>query len=122
MSGLKDLESKKHISLETYKKNKEPVRTPVWFVIKDNFIQVVTREKTGKVKRVRNNQQVKIAACTIRGKITGKWMSGIAEILTDVETANAVKSRDAKYGFAAKIAKFASRNKGNFVAFNIRLD
>lgn len=122
MSALKDLESKKHISLETYKKNKEPVRTPVWFVRKDNFIQVVTREKTGKVKRIRNNQQVKIAACTIRGKITGKWMSGIVEILTDVETANAVISRDMKYGLAAKIAKFVSRNKGNFVAFNIKLD
>ena len=122
MSTLKDLESKKYILLETYRKNKEPVRTPVWFVIKDNLIQVVTREKTGKVKRIRNDQQVRIAACTMRGKITGRWMSGIVEILTDVETANVVKLRDRRYGLAAKIAKFASRNKGKFVAFNIKLD
>jgi PPOX class probable F420-dependent enzyme len=122
MSALKDLESKRHISLETYRKNKEPVRTPVWFVIRDNFIQVVTREKTGKVKRIKNNQQVRIATCTIRGKITGEWMSGIVKILTDVETNNAVKLRDQKYGLVAKIAKFVSRGKGDFVAFIIKLD
>jgi len=122
MSALKELESKKHISLETYRRNKEPVRTPVWFVIKDNSILVVTREKTGKMKRIRNDQQVKIAACTMRGKITGKWMSGIVEVLTDAEITNAVKLRDMRYGLAAKIAKFASRNKGNFVAFSIKLD
>jgi len=122
MSALKELESKKHISLETYRRNKEPVRTPVWFVIKDNSILVVTREKTGKMKRIRNDQQVKIAACTMRGKITGKWMSGIVEVLTDAEITNAVKLRDMRYGLAAKIAKFAARNKGNFVAFSIKLD
>ncbi|MDH5462900.1 MAG: PPOX class F420-dependent oxidoreductase [Nitrosopumilus sp.] len=122
MSALKDLESKKYISLETYKKNREPVRTPVWFVIRDDFIQVITRERTGKVKRIKNNQQVKIATCTIRGKITGEWMSGIAKIMTGVEADNAVRLRDRKYGFATKIAKFASRNKGKFVAFNIKLD
>jgi len=122
MSALNELESKKYISLETYRKNKEPVRTPVWFVIKDNSIQVVTREKTGKVKRIRNNKQVKIATCTIRGNITGQWMPGIVTILPDAQTSDAVKLRDKKYGLAAKIAKFATRDKGNFVAFIIKLD
>lgn len=122
MSTLDEIKSKKYISLETYRKNKEPVRTPVWFVIKDNSIQVITREKTGKVKRIKNNQQVKIAPCTIRGKIIGQWISGIAKILTDADAVEAVKLRDKKYGFAAKIAKFVSKNKGNFVAFTINLD
>jgi len=122
MSAVSELESKKYISLETYRKNKQPVRTPVWFVIRDNFIHVVTREKTGKVKRIKDNQQVKIATCTIRGKVTGQWMSGIAKILTETETVDIVKSRDEKYGIAAKIAKFATRNKGNFVAFIVKLD
>jgi len=122
MSALNELETKKYISLETYRKNREPVRTPVWFVIKDNFIQVVTREKTGKVKRIRNNKQAKIAACTMRGKITGEWMPGTIEILSKAETQDAVKLRDKKYGIAARIAKFATRNKGDFVAFTIKLD
>ena len=36
MSNLEEIESEKCISLETYRKNNEPVRTPVWFVIKDD--------------------------------------------------------------------------------------
>ncbi len=122
MNDLKKIESEKYISLETYKKNNQPVRTPVWFVIKNDLIYVVTRDQTGKVKRLRNNQQVKIATCTIRGKITGKWASGTAKILTEEETQNTVKWRDKKYGFMAKIAKFFSKSKGELLAFSIKID
>ena len=38
MNNLEELESKKCISLETYRKNNESVQTPVWFVIKDDLI------------------------------------------------------------------------------------
>jgi len=112
----------KYLSLETYRKNNQPVKTPVWFVIKNDLIYVVTRDQTGKVKRLRNNQQVKIATCTIRGKITGQWISGTAKILTDKETQDAVKWRDEKYGFMARIAKFLSKSKGELLAFSIKTD
>ena len=71
MYNLEEIESKKYISLETYRKNSQPVKTPVWFVVNDDLIYVVTRDQTGKVKRLRNNQQVKFALCTIKGKVTG---------------------------------------------------
>ena len=51
-----EIESEKYISIETYKKDGTPVQTPVWFVVKNNLIYIVTREKTGKVKRIRNNK------------------------------------------------------------------
>jgi len=121
MSDLNEIESEKYISLETYRKNDQPVRTPVWFVIKNDLIYVVTRDQTGKVKRLRNNLQVKIATCTIRGKVTGKWISGTAKILTDEETQDVVKWRDKKYGFMARIAKFLSKSKGEFFAFSIKI-
>jgi len=122
MNGLNEIESEKYISLETYRKNNQPVRTPVWFVIKNDLIYVVTRDQTGKVKRLRNNQQVKIAICTIRGKVTGQWMSGVAKILVEEETQDAVKWRDKKYGFMAKIAKFLSKSKGELLAFSIKMN
>jgi len=122
MNDLNELESEKYISLETYRKNNLPVKTPVWFVIKNDLIYVVTRDQTGKVKRLRNNLQVKIATCTIRGKVTGRWMSGTVKILTDEETQEAVKWRDKKYGFMAKIAKFLSKSKGELLAFSIKTD
>jgi len=67
MSILEDLESQKHISLETYRKNNQPVKTPVWLVIQNDLIYVITREGTGKAKRIKNNPQVKLAPCTFGG-------------------------------------------------------
>lgn len=112
----------KYISLETYRKNEQAVRTPVWFVVKDDLIYVVTRDQTGKIKRLRNNTKVKLALCTIKGNITGKWVSGTATILDNEKTAEAVKWRDKKYGFMAKIAKFLSKSKGELLAFSIKVD
>ena len=122
MPNLEEIESEKCISLETYRKNNEPVKTPVWFVIKDDLIYVVTRDQTGKVKRLRNNQQVKIATCNFKGKIKGQWISGTAKILTEDETKEAVKWREKKYGLMAKIAKFLSKGKGELLAFSVKID
>ena len=122
MNNLEEIESEKCISLETYRKNNEPVKTPVWFVIKNDLIYVVTRDQTGKVKRLRNNQQVKIATCNFKGKIKGQWISGTAKILTEEETKDAVKWREKKYGLMAKIAKFLSKGKGELLAFSIKID
>jgi PPOX class probable F420-dependent enzyme len=122
MSKLDEIKLHKCISLETYKKNNQPVKTPVWFVIKNNLVYVVTRSKTGKVKRLQNNLQVKIAPCTFKGKVTGSWISGTAEILDEKQTKEIVKMRDKKYGFMAKVAKFFSKSKGEFFAFSIKIN
>jgi len=122
MYNLEEIESKKCISLETYRKNNQPVRTPVWFVIKNDLIYVVTRDQTGKAKRLRNNLQVKIATCNFKGKVSGEWISGTAKILAEDETKEVVMWRDKKYGFMAKIAKFLSKSKGELLAFSIKTD
>jgi len=114
-----EIKSEKYISLETYRKNNQSVKTPVWFVVKDNLLYIVTRSQTGKVKRLRNNLNVKFALCTMKGKITGEWISGTVKILDENQTKDAVKMRDKKYGFMAKIAKFMSKSKGEFFAFTI---
>lgn len=121
MTGIQNLESQKYISLETYKKNDQAVRTPVWFVIQNDLVYVITREKTGKVKRIKNNSHVKISTCTFSGKITGEWISGIAKKVLDKESKIAIELRKKKYGFKATIAQFASRGKGNLVVFSIQL-
>ncbi len=122
MYNLEEIESKKCISLETYRKNNQPVRTPVWFVIKNDLIYVVTRDQTGKAKRLRNNLQVKIATCNFKGKVSGEWVSGTAKILSEDETKEVVMWRDKKYGFMAKIAKFLSKGKGKLLAFSIKVN
>ena len=116
------IKSQKYISLETYRKNRQGVRTPVWFVIKNNLILIVTRDQTGKIKRLRNNQKVKIATCSIKGKTSMSMIPGTAQILTEDETANAVKLRDKKYGFFSKVAKFLTKNKGSLVAISVKIN
>ena len=62
MFDLEKIKSTKYISLETYRKNNQAVKTPVMFVIKNDSIVIVTRDQTGKVKRIRKNQKARIAA------------------------------------------------------------
>jgi hypothetical protein len=121
MYNFKEIESEKYISLETYRKNNQAVKTPVLFVIKDNLIYVVTGDKTGKIKRLRNNLQVKFALCTIKGKVTGELVSGTAKILTEEETKEVVKWRGKKYGLFWKIVSRLDRKKGKFSAFSIKI-
>lgn len=122
MKNLDDIKSEKYISVETFRKDGTSVKTPVWFTIKDNLIYVVTRDQTGKVKRLKNNNKVKIATCNIKGKISGKWSSGTVEILGEQETKDAVKRRDKKYGFFSKMARFLTKNKGELLAFSIKIN
>ena len=122
MTNIDLLSSEKYISLETYRKNDDPVRTPVWFVINEGLVFVVTRDQTGKIKRLRHTKKVRIAPCTIKGKITGGWANGTATILDEEKTKQAVKWRDKKYGFIAKIAKFLSKSKGQLIAFSVKVD
>ena len=122
MVNLDEIKSEKYISLETYRKNGQSVKSPVWFVIENDLLYVITRSQTGKVKRLKNNLQVKFALCTIKGKVTGEWISGTAKILDENQTKEAVKMRDKKYGFMAKVAKFLSKSKGEFFAFTIKID
>ncbi|MEW6044255.1 MAG: PPOX class F420-dependent oxidoreductase [Thermoproteota archaeon] len=107
---ISNLEDHKYINLETYKKSGQAVRTPVWFVISDNQIFVTTRPDTGKVKRIRNNQKVKVMACGMKGEPKGDWMDGIARFANETESENAVNLRNKKYGFKAKlVGAFAYR-------------
>lgn len=118
---IRNLDSKKYIALETFKKNNQPVKTPVWFVIHNGMIYVITRDKTGKVKRLKNNSNVRIAPCTLFGKVIGDWGAGNAKFVTDEEFKKALELRKRKYGVMDTIARFASRKKGTLIVFSIKL-
>jgi uncharacterized protein len=114
--------SGKYINLETYRKSGQAVSTPVWFVKENNRIIVVTRSETGKVKRLRNNDRVKIMPSGIRGEPRGEWMEGKARFLDKEELDEAIKVRNKKYGLQAKLAGLFSSTKGEIVGISIALD
>ena len=73
-SRLDQFIDQKYLSLETYRKDKTPVKTPVWFVIDNDQLYITTRETTGKVKRLRNNQNARISVCSMKGDIKSSWI------------------------------------------------
>ncbi len=111
----------KYINLETYKKDGTPIRTPVWFVIDKNLIYVITRDSTGKVKRLGNNQNVRIVPCSFKGEPKNEWVKGAAENITGEEADKVIKLRKKKYGMFARLIGIFTSKKGNIVVYSIEL-
>ena len=103
----------KYINLETYKKDGTPIRTPVWFVINNDLIYVITRDSTGKVRRLKNNQDVRIVPSSFKGEPKNDWVKGRAQKITGEEAEKAMKLRKKKYGFSARLTGLFSSQKGN---------
>lgn len=103
--GFAAFRDHKYISLETFKKSGEGVKTPVWFAAdpasdltgKGARLYLYTIGNTGKVKRIRNNSHVKIAPCTLKGVPLGEWTDASAEIVTGDESARAMGLLNKKY-------------------------
>ncbi len=100
---LTELANHKYMNLETYRKNGQPVRTPVWFMIDNNVIYVVTTADTGKVKRLRNNPAVRIMPSGFRGEPKGEWMEGRARFAEGAEAERAIELRKKRYGLQARL-------------------
>jgi uncharacterized protein len=96
-STLAQLGDETYISLETVKKNGQGVKTPVWFVLHNDALFVYTEADSWKVKRIRNNPRVRVAACTMRGKTKGPWLDATASIVEGDERLAADKLLDRKY-------------------------
>ena len=111
----------KYINFETYKKDGTPVRTPVWFVIDKDLIYVITRDSTGKVKRLKNNQDVQIVSCSFKGEPKNEWVKGKTEMITGEEADKAIKLRKKKYGMFARLSGIFTSQKGNLVVYSIEL-
>jgi PPOX class probable F420-dependent enzyme len=94
---LAQFEGQKYISLETFKKNGDGVKTPVWFVLHDSAFYVYTEADSWKVKRIRNNPRVRVAVCNVRGNIKGPWLDATASLIDGEERHTADKLLDRKY-------------------------
>jgi PPOX class probable F420-dependent enzyme len=111
-----------YIVLETHRRNGQVVATPVWFTIDGNKIFIVTRSETGKVKRLRNNSEVRIVPSGMRGGPKGEWLNGKGVLATPEELERALKQRNKKYGFKARLSGLFSRTKGKLVGIVISLE
>lgn len=97
MAIPKEIQGQKYISLVTYRRNGLGVKTPVWFAEQDDKLCVMTRSDSGKYKRIRTNPQVKLAPCTMSGKITGPEFAGTARVLPAAQWMEAKQALHRKY-------------------------
>src|ERR1700674_2342557 len=95
----------KYLNLETFKKSGEGVKTPVWFAADSSVnldsseakLYVYTIGVSGKVKRIRNNNRVRVAPCNTRGGLLGQWLDARAEIVTGPEADHGMQLLNKKY-------------------------
>ncbi len=119
----------KYLNLETFKKNGDGVKTPVWFAADpaDDLASNVARlyayttGDSGKVKRIRNSPRVRIAPCDMRGNLLGDWVEARAEILTGAEAAYGDSLLNKKYfPWKQLLNFFASFRRRGRIGFAIR--
>jgi len=108
-----EIRGQRYLSLATFRKTGVPVYTPIWFAEEGDKLYFMTNSKLGKVKRLRNNSHVKIAPCTIRGKITGPEFPATARILPPQDCAHVRRAINAKYWLAR--LPFVWRNTDTYV-------
>jgi PPOX class probable F420-dependent enzyme len=120
-ADIRQFNDAKYINLETFKRNGTSVSTPVWFITENECIFVVTRYATGKVRRVRNNPNVRIVPSGFRGEPKGTWKDAIAKIVDSKDSGRIIQLRNKKYGFQAKLASLFTSGKGKYVVLSIKI-
>jgi uncharacterized protein len=113
------LQGRKYLNVETFRKNGQGVRTPVWFAGQPEDgapekVYVYSTADSGKAKRIRNNGRVRVAPCDVRGKVLGEWVEAQAEIVTGTEAEDGMKLLNKKYMPWKQLLdffSFFSRNK-----------
>lgn len=111
---LDDLDRHRYLSLATFRKNGDEVRTPVWFAAApDGKLYVFTAGESGKVKRLRHSSRARVAPSDARGGIRGDWRDATARLVTEttaITRAHAALRR--KYGWQVRVTDFSSRLTG----------
>jgi PPOX class probable F420-dependent enzyme len=104
-----------YVSLATFKRSGDAVRTPVWAAPSGDALYVFSAGNAGKVKRLRNSDRAEVAVCDVRGKVLGEWHPATARLVTEsAEIGQALTALRRKYGVQMWLADVGSRLTGKF--------
>lgn len=98
---FQQFQNQNFLNLETFRKNGEGVKTPVWFVLEGEKIYVRTINDSWKVKRIRRNPQVRLVPSDARGTpVAGSsWQTAQARLIDDPREAARINHLfNKKYG------------------------
>jgi uncharacterized protein len=120
------LQGQKYINLETFRKNGQGVRTPVWFAAETEQglpekVYAYSTADSGKAKRIRNNPRLRVAPSDVRGKLLGDWVDAVAAIVSGEEADHAMRLLNKKYfPWRQVLGFFAMFSREKRVVFVIR--
>ena len=106
-----------YINLSTRKRDGSSVNTPVWFAQEGetNNYYVYSLDNSGKVKRIRNFPDVKVATCKFSGKRKSDWIGAKADLVDEPENIKVAYScLRKKYGIRFRVGDFFSWIKGTY--------
>jgi PPOX class probable F420-dependent enzyme len=113
MNSPEQFNKKQYLNLETFRKNGESMKTPVWFVQDGETIYVQTAANSGKVKRIRNNGRVNVTPCKMDGTPTGTWVPANAKEIADADVFKKVtRLLEKKYGLMKKLTALGAARQG----------
>jgi PPOX class probable F420-dependent enzyme len=98
--------SEKYVSITTYRKNGEPVATPVWIApLPDGRAGFTTDADSGKAKRLRNDARVVLRPCSMRGEVRPDALEvkATATVVTGAAAAPVTVALRRKYKVMARV-------------------
>ena len=107
------------LNLETFKKNGAGVKTPLWFVVDQGVLYMRTPLNSWKVKRIRNNAQVRVVPSDASGDPKGTWITGQAEVYAEQEMAWVNDLVIQKYGLMKRMMDLMNRVRGRTGKFAV---
>ncbi len=115
LDDFRKLSRASYVSLATFRKSGIKVATPVWCAASGEALYVFSAGEAGKVKRLRNNNQVQMAVCDMRGNVLGDWLQGTGELVDqDSDIEKALIALRKKYGWQMYLLDVGAKLSGKF--------
>ncbi len=113
MTAASSLEGARYLNLATFRRTGAAVETPIWFAESQGRLYAFSAGNAGQIKRLRRTSRARVAACDVRGRVTGPWLAARARVIRDPALgARAMAALRAKYGWQMRVADLFSTLTG----------
>jgi PPOX class probable F420-dependent enzyme len=112
-----------YLNLETFRKNGQSVKTPVWFAQDGETLRIWTQADSGKAKRIRRDGNVRIVPSTASGEPVSEWVKATATVIDETEEIKkTVHLFRKKYGFMFNVfGMFGWLRKAKYTTIEVML-
>jgi hypothetical protein len=112
-----------YLNLETFRKNGQSVKTPVWFAQDGETLRIWTQADSGKAKRIHRDGNVRIVPSTASGEPVSEWVKATATVLDEAEEINkTVRLLRKKYGIMFNVFGTLGRlRNAKYITIEVKL-